>query len=441
MDILLSAYGRASAVPSPVNQMMADFATDFRDGADINLGVGYVNERTIPEDLIREALDAIQTNRAKYRQAFNYGGPQGSANLIESIRRFHAAQHAGELDEALLGKRRIVVGPSGATSLLDAIADILEPGVVITSDPAYYIYANTLERKGFEVLAIPEDARGIDLDRLEQRLAQGGPEVERIAFFYIVTVNNPSCAILSNDRRRRLVEIATKVSRRQNRAIPVFFDMAYELLRHDPAIEPFESALPWDELGLVYEIGTLSKILAPALRIGYMIGPPGVFMNAIVQKTSDVGFSAPLITQEIASYLLDHHALRQLQEVNAGYRAKALAVKASLDAHLADFLEEIRGGSAGFYYYLTFKNTRTDTSSLFFRYLTRTTGDPGVDGPPGNKHPRVIYIPGEYCVHPRGERVETGRRQLRLSYGFEEVPAIEAAIALMREAVLRFGDK
>ena len=58
-----------------------------------------------------------------------------------------------------------------------------------------------------------------------------------------------------------------------------------------------------------------------------------------------------------------------------------------------------------------------------------------LDGPPGSRKPRVVYIPGEICVHPRGDLSELGRRQLRLSYGFEELDSLLRAIVLMREAI------
>jgi DNA-binding transcriptional MocR family regulator len=434
MHIHLSPYGLASVQPSPVNRMMAAFASDFRDGVDINLGIGYVNEKTIPVACLTEAIAAVASDGVKYRQAFNYGGPDGSANLVESLRRFLTSMRIGKLDEATVARNRLIIGPCGATSILEGLAEVVAPGIVVTSDPMYYIYSDALERKGFEVLAVPEDEEGIGLAALERKLRALGEAVERIAFFYAVTVNNPSCTILSNPRRRALLQVAAGLSRQQGRRIPIFYDLAYELLLHDPRAEPFVSVLREDDLGIAYEIGTLSKVLAPGLRIGYLLGPDGPLMNAMVQKTSDAGFSAPLFVQEMASFLLDRRIAEQLRAVNAGYREKAMAVRDGIERALEPFLEECRGGSAGFYYYLTFRNVETHPSSAFFRFLTRTTGDAAVDGREGGRGPRVIYIPGEYCVHPRGDLAERGRRQLRLSYGYEDVPRILRALDLMREA-------
>ena len=216
--------------------------------------------------------------------------------------------------------------------------------------------------------------------------------------------------------------------------------MAYELLLHDPWSRAVRSVLPADDLDIAYEIGTLSKVLAPAMRIGYMLGPHGALMNAMVQKTSDTGFGAPLFVQEMASYVLDKRIGPQLRAVNAGYREKAVAVRSAIERSLGPFLEECRGGSAGFYYYLTFERVETHPRSAFFRYLARTAGEPRIDGPADSPLPRVIYIPGEYCVHAHGDLASVGRRQLRLSYGFEEAPRILEALDWMREAILEESD-
>jgi 2-aminoadipate transaminase len=431
----LSSYGRASTRPAPVSRMMASFAADFRDGLDINLGVGYVNERTIPAEDILEAARAVVADPGRYRQALNYGGPEGSPNLIAALRGYLLrAGASGGLTREVLDRSRIVIGANGATSLLEALAGVLEPGIVVSSDPVYYIYSNFLERSGYEILAVPEDDDGIRLDALERRLAALGPRRKDVRFIYLVTVNNPTCSILANDRRRRLVEITARLSREAGRKTPLVLDRAYDDLVHDPSAERPQSALPHDRDGLVVELGTVSKILAPALRIGYLVAPDSDLVRAVVQRISDVGFSAPLFNQEVAGWLIENRIAAQVARVNAGYREKARAVRGWLDRHLGGRLEHVTGGRAGFYFYLTFKHVETAEGSRFFKFLSRTTGDGAVDGPAAARRPRVVYIPGEICVHGKGELVPLGRRQLRLSYGFEEPERIEAAVRMMAEA-------
>jgi 2-aminoadipate transaminase len=434
----LSAYGKASIVPAPINRLMAEFASVFRDGLDINLGVGYVNEETIPRDLIQDAMCRVLAEPGKYRVALNYGGSKGSPNLIRSLREFHVQEKIGGLTDDVFAENEMIIGPNGATSLLEGIAHVLKKGIVITSDPKYFIYTHLLERLGFDLLTVPEDCDGMRPDLLREQLSALGERQREISFVYIVTVNNPSSAILTNSRRREIVFIITDLCRREGRKIPVIFDKAYELLIHDPKVPALESALLYDELGIVYDVGTLSKAVAPALRIGYMIGPPGELLKAMVQKTSDAGFSAPLITQEIASYILDNHINEQIRRVNQGYRNKAISISRYIDTSLCPLGVKYCGGQAAFYYYLTLpQGVHTHEGSDFHRFLNRNTGEREVDYPQGKeKGPMISYIPGTFCVHSRGSLVELGKRQFRISYSYEGLDKIKLALGYFREAIL-----
>lgn len=498
--VRLSDYGKSCSQPSPVSQLMQDFSRGFRVGVDVNLGVGYVNEDTIPAQTIAEAFHHVATHPEQYPHAFNYGESKGSQRLDGALRRFFVRHSLGGYTQESLSKREFAIGANGATSLLYAFAQVMPRGVVITSDPNYYIYSNALRRLGFTLRTLPEDDDGIDVDALETVLQTCADDV---SFVYIVTIGNPSAAILSNSRRERIVRAVTALSRRLGRKVPLVFDEAYEWLLHDGAAPPepaasespaespnpsvqsplgaqqqqqqqqanaaFEAArapapkpdvetlplsgsLPsgallsgpllsgvqWDELGLVYELGTLSKVLAPSLRIGFVLGPPGQLLDALVQCTNDIGFSAPLINQEACAHLLDTIVDDHVRAVRAGYRAKATLVKAALDRHLSAWLEHCVGGRAGFYYYLTLQGIETHAASAFYAHCSgaasHITAAPSDNAALDQTPPRVIYLPGNLCVDPDGVSAEVARRQMRLSFGFSSNDELERGIDLLGQA-------
>ena len=422
----LSPLAQNSQEPSFINKMTADFAGDFREGFDINLGVGYVNDQTMPSQEIAEAYTYVMQHPEIYRNALNYGGAEGSPNLSRSIKDYYLKHHIGQLGKEDLEQHQVTIGVNGATSLLDAFSDIMAAGTVITGDPFYYSYTENLSKKGFQVQAITSDHNGIIPEAIEAYLESADPT--SISYFYIISVNNPDSIILSNERRKKIVEIVNKLSDQLGRLIPVIFDRAYEDIIHNPKIEAPISALKYNARGNVFEIGTFSKILAPALRIGYMLSKTNELRRQVIQRISDIGFSNSLINQEISSRLIDKNLEQHREKVLAAYRQKALAIKEMISKELGAYTSDVRGGDAGFYFYITFKDIKTCTDSDFFRFLSRTTGCEEIDGTPELKA-RLIYIPGTVCsVQKQAEY------QLRLSYGFEAIEVFCRAIQLIKEA-------
>jgi len=103
---------------------------------------------------------------------------------------------------------------------------VLRPGIIITSDPLYYIYWDFLERGGFTLVAVPERADGLHANDVAARIEALGDAAAAISFIFVVTVNNPTATIISNRERTGLVRLATSLSRRFGRTVPLVLDKA-----------------------------------------------------------------------------------------------------------------------------------------------------------------------------------------------------------------------
>lgn len=156
---------------------------------------------------------------------------------------------------------QILVG-NGSLHLQDLLSSVLiKPGdVVFTEQPSYDRAIKTFRRRGARVIGIPLEQDGVDLARLEQALAQYKP-----AFFYVIPdFQNPSGVTTSAAKRQALVDLATRHD------FWLIEDIPYRTLRYSGESQPALRDLNSER---VITISSYSKLISPALRVGYLIGP------------------------------------------------------------------------------------------------------------------------------------------------------------------------
>jgi 2-aminoadipate transaminase len=213
----------------------------------------------------------------------------------------------------------------GSQQAMDLLARLLlDPGGQVALEETVYDGIQLVIRSlAPEVLAVPsEPERGIDLDALEALLERGA----RPAFLYVIPEgHNPMGTSLDLERRVRLVELARRFR------MPILEDDAYGLLRYGADGPPPLRAL---EDRFVFYLGSFSKILAPALRVGWIVLP-----EELTPRLSALKHAADLDTvtfaqRTLAAYLEAGHLGAHLERIRAAYAARRRAMLDALERHM-----------------------------------------------------------------------------------------------------------
>ena len=213
---------------------------------------------------------------------------------------------------------------SGAQQGLDLVAKVLlDAGdEVALEDPSYLAALQTFRGYEAKFLVVTSDAEGMDVSALAAQLKTRRPK-----FIYVVpNFNNPKGTTLSLERRLQLVELAAR------HGVPILEDDPYGELRFRGAFLPPLAAL--DGAGMVINLGTFSKTLAPGLRIGWIHGPAGLMRSLTIGKQATDLHTNSLAQRATAKLLetFDYEGhLTRLREV---YGSRAEAMKRALEAHL-----------------------------------------------------------------------------------------------------------
>jgi DNA-binding transcriptional MocR family regulator/NAD(P)H-dependent flavin oxidoreductase YrpB (nitropropane dioxygenase family) len=278
----------------------------------VNLTRMQPSQDLLPADLLRRCCDHVL--RTEGARALAYAPPEGLSRLRELI-----AQ-----DLAISGvpaKADDILVTTGSQQGLDIVARALvNPGDTFLVDPSTYPGAiNVLTLAGARLVSVPSDPEGPSpgaLARLKSSGAKG--------LYLMPNCRNPTGDCLSTARRKALIAWSREAS------IPLIEDdYGADLSLTDARPPPALRALDGD----VLHMGTFSKKLVPALRIGFVVAPPALRRTLVaVKHAMDLGTSG-LLQHVLAEFLERGYLRAHLAKTLPVYRARRDALDSSLRRH------------------------------------------------------------------------------------------------------------
>ena len=263
--------------------------------------------------------------------ALQYGQTEGFNPLREQLAAFMQSKGVAGL------KYDELIVTTGSQQALDLIGKtLINPGdKVIVEGPTFLATIQCFRLYGADVISAPIDGEGVRTDMLEQLIIQHKPK-----FVYVIpTFGNPSGALLSLERRKRVLELAVQYD------TLVVEDDPYGDLYFNAAPPPSMLALSDQVPGsraLLAHCGSLSKVLSPGLRVGWMVAPPDLLAKATMCKQFSDAHTSTFAQATAAQYLKAGRMPGTLANVRKVYAQRAEAMGNALRRELGDAIEFVQ---------------------------------------------------------------------------------------------------
>lgn len=372
----------------------------------ISFAGGLPAPELFPVDEIEAATHRVLAGHG--REALQYGTTEGYLPLRELLVR-HMSRYGIRVAPAN------VLITSGSQQALDLVGRaFVDPGdTVLVEAPSYLGALQAFNICEPDYVTVPLDAEGVDPDAIERELERRRPK-----FLYLLpNFHNPAGVTLSLERRRRIVELAAR------HGVPIVEDDPYGQLRYEgehlPPLVVLDAELRRDRGidapggGVIY-LGTLSKTLAPGLRIGWVVAPEPV-IDRLVRLKQGADLHTATFTQMVAyetarGGFVDRH-VRRLREV---YRERRDAMLVALERHLPP------------------GTSWTHPAGGLFLWLTLPEGLDSTRLLPAALEADVAYVAGAPFFAAGG-----GERTLRLNFSYCPPATIAEGIRRLGEVVTR----
>jgi len=288
-----------------------------KDPDAISFAAGNPSPLTFPANELSVLAAEVFAN--DYKDALQYGITEGYGPLRDAVReRFTSKYSVGrDYDDF------IVV--SGGQQGIELSAKVLvnEDETVICESPSFIGALNAFRSYKINLVGIPVDSDGMDMDALENAL-KNEPKARLI--YTIPTFHNPCGCSMSLERRKRLIELAKKYN------IIIVEDSPYFELRYSGEDLPTLKSMDTD--GHVIFAGSFSKVIAPGIRVGFVCAHKDIISKLTVAKqVSDVHtnlFFQILVAKYLQTGNIDAH----IDECRELYRQKRDRMLSAMERHM-----------------------------------------------------------------------------------------------------------
>lgn len=310
-------YRYASAVSRTQRSEIRELLKVARKSGLISFGAGLPDVSLFPIDDLRQITSDILENKGYL--ALQYGSTEGEPEFLEAI-----INHSKSFGEIVSVDNLCVV--SSSQQAIDLVTHLfIEQGeVAIVELPTYLGVVQAFQRAGCQMLGVKMDEAGMIPEELEKTIASSPKKPKLI--YIIPDFQNPTGINVPLERRKKILEIATK------HEIPIVEDSPYREMNF------IGDSLPsfWSLSGGkgVITLKTLSKMLYPGMRLGWITGEDELIQNAVKIKQS-VDLCSSAFNQLInASYMKSGKMKETIDKARTLYKAKKNLMVSELEKHM-----------------------------------------------------------------------------------------------------------
>ena len=368
----------------------------------ISFAGGFPDPAMFDVEGIREASNAALTQDPG--AALQYGATEGFGPLREELASFMGTKGVAVAAQELM----VTTGSQQALDLLGKT--MISPGdKVIVEGPTFLATIQCFRLYGAELISAPCDSHGVKTDELEKLMAQHRPK-----FVYLIpTFGNPSGALLSLERRQKVLALAVQYNTLVVEDDP--YGDLYFNAPPPPSLLALSSSVPASR-DLIAYCGSLSKVLSPGLRVGWMVAQPDLLAKATMCKQFSDAHTSTFAQATAAHYLNAGRMPATLDNVRTVYAARAQAMGSALTRELGDAVQFTQPlGGLFFWARLTGAGGRLSDAAEFARRAI----DQG-----------VAFVPGApfYAANP-------DKASFRLSFATADVGKIQEGVARLARAL------